>query len=211
MYLTRLTLNPKDRRALRDLASPYEMHRTLSRAFPSASEGGPGRVLFRVEPVRDGQPPTVLVQSDKEPNWSVLDNRYVDDHAVSQVVFTTENSDSPETIQFRTDDQLLFRLLANPTVKRDGKRHGLMGEEDQRQWLLRKAKAGGFQVDSDHLLIVKMGILRSRVRSAVRSWLAVRFEGRLTVEEPTSFVESLNSGIGSGKAFGFGLLSVASA
>ena len=39
---------------------------------------------------------------------------------------------------------------------------------------------------------------------------AVLFEGRLEVTDRTMFLEALRGGIGSGKAFGFGLLSVAS-
>jgi CRISPR system Cascade subunit CasE len=38
---------------------------------------------------------------------------------------------------------------------------------------------------------------------------SVRFEGLLTVIDPERFCQTLAAGIGSAKAFGFGLLSVA--
>jgi CRISPR system Cascade subunit CasE len=43
------------------------------------------------------------------------------------------------------------------------------------------------------------------------SFRSVRFEGHLTVTDETAFAETLSSGVGSGKAFGFGLLSIAPA
>mgnify|MGYP002136949035 FL=1 len=33
MFLSKLILNPKSREARRDLANPYDLHRTLARAF----------------------------------------------------------------------------------------------------------------------------------------------------------------------------------
>ena len=73
MFLSQLIFNQKNRNARRDLAMPYEFHRTVSRAFPSAAAGGPGRVLFRIEADSDRVPPTALVQSEKRPDWSYLD------------------------------------------------------------------------------------------------------------------------------------------
>ena len=76
MYLTKLLLNPLSRQVVRDLANPYDLHRSLLSAFPDAADGGPGRVLFRVEPPQtsdwhDDQPPApvVLLQSEQAPDW----------------------------------------------------------------------------------------------------------------------------------------------
>ena len=48
MFLSKLVLNIRDRQARCDLARPYELHRTLWRAFP---DDDPGRVLFRIDPI----------------------------------------------------------------------------------------------------------------------------------------------------------------
>src|SRR5207248_1215728 len=45
MYLSKLSTNLRDRGVRRDLANPYDLHRTLLRAFPDAEAGGAGRVL----------------------------------------------------------------------------------------------------------------------------------------------------------------------
>ena len=34
MYLSRLILNPRNRRVQREIAGPYQMHRSIMRAFP---------------------------------------------------------------------------------------------------------------------------------------------------------------------------------
>src|ERR1019366_6177883 len=72
MFLSRLVLNSHDPQVRCDLARPYEMHRTLWRAFP---DGDPGRVLFRVDTDRTGAPPVILVQSDFRPDWQRLAER----------------------------------------------------------------------------------------------------------------------------------------
>ena len=37
MYLSRLILNPRSRQVRNELADPYEMHRTVCKAFPDAN------------------------------------------------------------------------------------------------------------------------------------------------------------------------------
>ena len=72
MFLSKLTLNPRSRQVRRELAEAYQMHRTLLRAFPDAGDGGPSRVLYRVDLPRHPGPPVVLVQSAVCPDWSPL-------------------------------------------------------------------------------------------------------------------------------------------
>lgn len=52
MWISKLVLDLRSRSARRDLANPYEMHRTLSRAVSRALEEGKERLLWRVEPTR---------------------------------------------------------------------------------------------------------------------------------------------------------------
>ena len=50
MYLSRVTMNAANPAALRTLADPYAMHQLVLSALPDREQGGPGRVLYRVEP-----------------------------------------------------------------------------------------------------------------------------------------------------------------
>jgi CRISPR system Cascade subunit CasE len=144
MYLTRLILDPRSRRVQRELASPYELHRSLMRAFVEGYECGGERVLYRVEPSDDAAGVPLLVQSQRPPDWAFLQE------PEARGYLTTADHPNPQTKPFvpqlAVGQVLAFRLRANPTVKRKGKRLGLYREEEQRAWLARKGGLGGFRV-----------------------------------------------------------------
>lgn len=216
MYLSRLILNPRARRAQSEIAHPYELHRSLSRALGAGLTAGSERLLYRLEADLRGLL-VVLVQSQTEPDWSWL----ADPGARGYLL---EGPDNPASKRFEPafspGQALAFRLRANPTRKlsggRDsnGKRVGLIREEEQLDWLRRKGEAGGFQLLSvrarqDGLLpVVTLARVEGR---CTMSFLAVTFDGILRVLEPDPFRQTLERGIGSGKAMGFGLLSLARA
>ena len=72
MYLSRLILNPRNRRVQREVADPYQMHRSLMNAFPDDLEPEAERVLFRLETNPRTRALTLLVQSLTLPDWSWL-------------------------------------------------------------------------------------------------------------------------------------------
>jgi CRISPR system Cascade subunit CasE len=203
LYLTRLVLDPRSRTVRRDLADPYELHRTLLRAFPDATDGGPGRVLFRVEPARGEPRFVVLVQSDAAPDWSRLN--------VPGDYLLEPPATKPFTPAFAAGQRLGFRLRANPTVKRDGKRRPLLDESEQRAWLDRKAAVAGFRVV--RVEVASEGALcghkPAEGATLTLTHHAVRFDGVLAVTDPGQLLHALRGGVGSAKGFGFGLLSLA--
>ncbi len=81
MYLSRLTLNPLNAQVRAELARPYEMHRTLLRAFPKGvvgigrDEDNAAGVLFRVDEKPRENLIAMLVQSKIAPDWSFLDGQ----------------------------------------------------------------------------------------------------------------------------------------
>jgi len=234
LYLSWLRLNPLNRAAAANLSRPYELHRTLLRAFPNSDQGGPGRVLFRSEPLsraRAGEAP-VLVQSEQEPDWI----KAVREYPEGLLLAPPESRVVPTVFQVGT--VLRFRLRANPTVRRcnlpDGTRderrnrprHALYGEADRIAWLVRQGKSRGFQlVASDttgssgtEALCARYDVIvrdegtmftGKKTKTGDSRHYSVLFDGRLHVTEPPAFREALRCGIGPGKAFGFGLLSIA--
>lgn len=216
LYMSQLILNRCSRQVQSEVCNPYEMHRTLMRAFPTAAQGGPGRVLFRLEShTASGQAGLkVLVQSDREPNWGCLKES---SHYLLPGFHPNPASKAFGPV-FQPGQRLYFRLRANPTVKRrfpgqdKSKRIGLYKEEEQRGWLARKAEQGGFIPLGVTLTAEgKVGgkIYRSTEESYNLNLLAIRFDGLLQVIAPAKFLETLRQGIGSGKGLGFGLLSLA--
>jgi CRISPR system Cascade subunit CasE len=115
-----------------------------------------------------------------------------------------------------------FRLRANPCLKRDGKRLGLLRLNDQEQWISRKGVQHGFSLpklmgfdlsESPHervdVRVSQERMLQGKQHNgnAVRIY-SVLYEGILTVTEPDKFRSALQTGIGHGKVMGLGLLSV---
>jgi CRISPR system Cascade subunit CasE len=229
MYLSKLLLNSGDRYARRDLASPYELHRTLWRAFPNDD---PGRILFRTDSDRSGSHSIVLVQSDLEPDWTRLT-----DLGRSYLLAGPEHK--PFQPKFAASQRLRFRLRANPTkkigttskaerlagMKDHGQRSALLHEEEQLSWLIRKGDQGGFRIPGEWIEgRDKRQVPNFRVDVVPEGWIrcgkeshgegrfyAVRFDGILEVTAPERFLKTVANGIGSAKGFGFGLLSLAPA
>lgn len=119
-----------------------------------------------------------------------------------------------------------------------GKRVELRGEERQLEWLRRKGEAHGFRLTSARVADVESeaeGLtgpvpnVRVVPEAKSRGWRrrdasdseggrvrrltfgSTLFEGELIVEDAVAFRRALEEGIGSAKAYGFGLLSVARA
>lgn len=219
MYLSRLTLNPRSAQVRSELARPYEMHRTLSHAFEQGSfntrraDAESSGVLFRVDDQPHNNTLVVLVQSRITPDWSHLNGRL--DLRRQPYLLRPVEVKAVE-LSLTTNQMLAFRLRANPTKCRidNGKRVGIYAEEQQIAWLQRKAEASGFrvvrvQISRDERLTDE--IHRADQPPRKLKLLTVQFDGVLQVLEPTRVQQTIECGLGSGKGFGCGLLSIARA
>lgn len=222
MYISRLILNPRSRQVQRELADPYEMHRTICHAFPDErfNDHQPSGILFRVDLQPGTQVPTLLVQSLVAPDWSFLlaERR---DYLLGEadLPLGVENPAWKEmSLKLSEGQALAFRLRANPTVKKDregkkqGRRVGLVHEADQQEWLKRKIEAAGallvsVNISDGQLLRGKLFIEKEDEKRM--RFLSVQFDGLLKVKDPNRLLETVQTGVGSAKGFGFGLLSLA--
>jgi CRISPR system Cascade subunit CasE len=216
MYLSRLILNPRSRRVQRELAEPYQMHRSLMRCFPDGLDRAQERVLFRVESDPRRGMLTLLLQSTLEPRWDWL----ADNGARGYLLPGVDRNPATKWVDLKlaSGQVLAFRLRANPTVKRrfpngDHKRVGIYRPEEQLAWLERKGELGGFRVLSVRTCHEPEagGRMQRQGETHKLKFYTVRFDGILQVIDPQRLQETLRQGIGSGKGFGFGLLSLAPA
>lgn len=201
MHLSRLWLDPLAPHARRDLSDPYDMHRSLVRAFVDDDSQPPPRFLWRLEASSAWRDPQLIVQSSQAGDWTSLEQRtgYLKQPVETKVVDISA--------LLETDARYRFRLLANPTVSRDGKRYGLVGEEVQLGWLSRQGQRLGFEVEAalvtaSDVLVGRKGQARVQLQ---RAW----FEGILRARDVAALGQAMRAGIGPGKAFGCGLLSMA--
>ena len=162
-------------------------------------------MLFRLDTDGETGGMSVLVQSEMEPDWGKLNGA---------TGFITEYKSKQFDPEFVQGQMLRFRLRANPTrrIKDSGKRHGILGEEAQIDWLRRKGLQSGFEVID--ATVIKEGFAEDKMtdtndRKHSLTILSVRFDGLLRVIDPDAFRQTIEQGIGSAKGFGFGLLSIA--
>lgn len=226
MFLSKLCLNLRHPEVRRQITQPYEMHRTLwSTGFNQFGKEELGRVLFRIDSDRTGRAPAVLIQSERQPDWTSLPSAFI--------------IETPECKAFdpylANGQRLRFRLRANPTKKvgsatkserlagnkKNGKRIALLQENDQIAWLLDKGQYGGFTIPGQWREENGAKLADFRVDVVPEGWIgcgkeghrdgdffAVRFDGILVVNDVAVFRQTLQQGIGSAKGFGFGLLSI---
>lgn len=117
---------------------------------------------------------------------------------------------------FLQHEAYAFDLLSNPTRKirtytadgertRNGKRLALLDEASRREWLRAKAEQHGFCLVGP-LAAEDAGTNVFRRHARVGTHIGVRFRGRLQVTDRERFIHTFYHGIGSAKAFGFGML-----
>jgi CRISPR system Cascade subunit CasE len=202
------------------LADPYQLHSTLCRAFSIPDKKCPeGEFLWRLEPETDPDGyPRILVQSQKMPVWEGIGVQ----QWLAKVDPAIDLKKRLKLDSLRVGQRFRYRLRANPCVKRDGKRLGLLKLEEQEKWIARKGEQHGFSlpqlsgfglsVTSQERVDVRVSqeqMLRGRQHNgnSLRIY-SVLFDGILTVTEPGKFQNALQTGIGHGKVMGLGLLSV---
>ena len=223
LYLSRLTVNAggdpnRPRPGRMWISNPYRVHQRLCMAFPDGppadecrTRDRPHSLLFRIE---DGPVLRVLAQSTTAPDWKAAFDS-------ADFLLAAPPEIKSFEIDFHPGDRFRFLVRVNPTIKRkcpdrsNGVRIAIRDHEARKTWFRRKAADAAFEPEWDALRVVSRGDQVSR-RSKMKdrkphTHHAVDFTGFLRVREPEIFLEALLSGIGSAKAYGFGLLSLARA
>jgi len=196
MYLSLLRLNRAHKQARKDAANPYSMHQTLAQVL-----GTMPRTLWRLESGGGFDDLKLLVQTPERPNWTLLLNRF------PGYAELAENTPKPFDPAFHEEQLLRFRLYANPTVSRYGKRHGLYRQEEQLGWLSARLESAGAK--PLRVIVSRRGKLRIPKNGQVAVLAVGQFDGVLRVDDSDLLLHALRNGIGHGKAFGLGLLSLA--
>jgi CRISPR system Cascade subunit CasE len=209
-WLTRIVPDTRARAARADLGDPVGMHRRLMSLLPD-SLGNQARaqtgLLFRIDYIRTGAA-TILVQSTTQPDLSQLPAGY---GTADQKPLDPLLDAIGEGLPVR------FRLAANASKrlwKSDGHHNAgqvvALGGTDAEDWWRKRAE------ERHRLRIV---VLRSEAGTAARGrrgegtviHAVTRFDGTALVTDPAAVRQAVFTGIGRGKAYGCGLLSIAPA
>lgn len=207
LYLSRVLTNSLSVQGMRLVESPERLHSFVCNLF--VGDRVQSGFLFRLDTTEAG--PAILIQSQMPPDLSRVS---LQRDALVQPP-ETKSLDFEPSVR----DQFLFRLLTRPvkrastgTGNKAGARHDLRTDEERLAWIRRKGELSGFRVLTCGLTIISFPAVHSGgrlFRDKGGSFDAVRFDGELAVTDPDKLREAVASGIGTQKAFGFGLLSVA--
>lgn len=192
-FLTRITAG-KSEAARLGIHDSYQWHRRMWEAFPGMPDAE-RRFLFRVDDMRESFMVMLLSEHGPEPaGWGRWETKRI-------------------RPGFLGHDRYRFQLRANPTMRRneDRRRLGLYREDLLRGWMERKAGMNGFSIIDTSLQIsapVDEAFAKKTEAGEFRrgKHVSVEFTGLLTVSDRTAFENAFKTGIGTAKAFGFGLL-----
>ena len=211
MNLTQLQLNLRNPQARKDAGNAYEMHRTLTKAFQQDDKNmDPHPFLWRVELGDNSAPPVVLVSSCHQGDFDALTRTN------GEYLVRPSQSIAVDLSKYTAGTNLRFRLVANPTKctstalgdGKRGKRYAIVGEKAQLEWLNKRAQQNGFEVQMAMVInIAQMHDIKEKSSSIIQL-TRITFEGYLVVKDPELFGKALKKGIGRGKAFGCGMLTV---
>lgn len=211
-YMSRMRLDPTKRKTMIALADPNLFHGAIEHAFLGES----GRTLWRIDALK-GKIYLLLV-SEQRPMLQ---------HAVEQFGFPQEGN-GWETKEYSgflekitEGSRWHFRLVAFPTHSvlmgkdtqgKRGKVYPHVTPEYQKKWLLFRSEKHGFSLNEDEFQVVqdRSYFFRKSYGPKHRvSLLSVTFEGILQVTDPGRFRAILTGGIGRGKAYGLGMMTIA--
>lgn len=189
MYLSRVELDPTRRSTMAALAAPQKLHGAVESAFT----GERRRRLWRLD--RLGERLYLLLLSEDVPELSGVVEQ------VGSGAAAETRSYDPLLQRVEPGSSWQFRLTANPTkCCKDPKAPAERGTvaahcstKYQKQWLLDRAAKHGFALREEEFTV---------------TLLAVTYEGALQVTDPEQFRVLLCQGMGRGKAYGLGLMTV---
>jgi len=232
MHLSQIQLNPRRREAGVLLASPHRLHAAVLAAFPDPSPRATGRVLWRLD--ADEHRTVLRIVSPSAPDlthiaeqagWPTLAETWAV-HPYGRVLDRIEEGQAYG-----------FRLTANPVHSRRlpsgerGKVYGHVTVAQQQQWLLDRQDQLGFRVAMADMGSDRIDIDAPVTDSAGETPLALQitdrrtlqfsrretsvtlrvatYQGVLRVTDQDLFVRALSFGIGRGKGYGCGLMTIA--
>lgn len=206
MYLSRIPLDITDRNTMKALSSPSIFHGAISESFT----GGRPEVLWRIDALNERL--FMLILSVDKPDLTNFSRQF-------------SNGDNWETKDYgqlldriKNGSVFKFRLTSNPTktiCDKNGKRGKVAAHittEHQKNWLIQKGTQNGFSVNENSFDVVQSKWHRFyKQGNNYVTLLSVTFEGILEVTDAEKFKAVLTKGIGRGKAYGMGLMTVMNA
>lgn len=206
--MSKTTFPVFNHQTLRILSDPQKLHEVVASAHAAPSDGS-ARTLWRLDSTRSGM---VLYTTSPNP----LDPKKFQQELGG--VTEIRPYDIPSEV-VEKGSQVKFVLKANPAVNittSEGKpvRRVARTRAERIQWLSEVGSRGGFTFDdadveaSDDPASSRTVVRRSEDKGGEHVLECVVFRGKLRITDTDAFLSTLYAGVGKGKAFGCGLITL---
>lgn len=208
-WLTRIRLNPRSAEVRRDLANVDLLHKRMMLLVADeigAKARAESGLLFRVE--NDEYAPNIVVQTLIQPLVERLPDGY--GHVEAKDLSSMFAKLSPgRAVHYRITASASKRKPLDPPAPPSSKKRGpivpLQGAAADAWWRRQAEERAGLRLRT--LTSSAAGVASG---SGIRHALT-RFDGTALIEDPEALITAITAGIGRGKPYGGGLLSLAPA
>lgn len=202
MFISQVYIDTRKHETAKAMYNRNIMHGAIERCF----EGERQHPLWRIDRISGMF--SILIVSRNEPNFE----DFVQKFGVSGIQPQTKSYDDFLEKVIQHDEIMRFHMTANPTIKRNGKRIPLNMKRTNTygycasDWLCDRLKKNGAElISGDISSFEKYKIKREK---SIITMVAADFDGFIRITDKDKFVYALTNGIGHGKAYGCGMISV---
>ncbi len=207
MYLSRVEIDYKDGLTSKELNHLGAFHNWVEQSFPKELEQNKrSRKLWRIDNLNNKS--YLLILSEDKPDINMLEKYGVKG--------TGETKDYSEFLNsLESGDRMRFRVVLNTTKSISNRKFGrgkvvpLTSEENQIKYLIDRSEKNGFELHPEDFYLVRSGFEKVLKNGEQRlDLIKAEFQGELTIIDIEKFKDTLVSGIGKKKAYGFGMMTV---
>lgn len=207
MYISQVEIDTADRKKIRELSHLGVVHDWVESSFPEEfARNERLRKLWRIDRLKGKQ--YLLVVSPEAPDLNRLERYGVADTASTKPY-------TPFLEGLQAGQRARFKVTLNPVVavkEEKGERGRVMPHvtvAQQKQYLLDRSQANGFEISDDEFDITERAFLPyKKGKQRAINLSKVTYEGILTVTDAEQFRNTLTTGFGKKKAYGFGLMTI---
>lgn len=212
LHFLKVALDAVQARSVCALENAYQLHCWIEGLKQKDHDREQDRILWRMDHSKQGTAPVVLIQTNFTPNPSGL-------KAMAKNAMIQSVAEKKVRPLFQEHQVFRFRLRANATKTpfrgegKRGRREPVLGAGDAETWLVRKGAHHGFSCSLFNL--VEEGPVHLRKENKQQknrppmTFNSILYEGMLQVRDPEAMATVVEKGLGRGKGFGFGLISLA--
>jgi CRISPR system Cascade subunit CasE len=207
MYLSRVEIDIKNRKKIKNLSHVGAFHNWVENSFPKEIKFKQrSRKLWRIDKLNGKE--YLLIVSSEKPDIQILEKYGVQDSAETKYYGDFLG-------KLKNGQKMKFRVVLNPVIsipQRNGER-GIVKPhvtiEYQMKYLLDRSEKNGFIINKEEVNIVERGYVEfKKPKNKSIRLVKVVYEGILTIKDVDIFRNILINGIGKKKAYGFGMITV---